>query len=517
MAKSAARKAAAAGEVKAAAAPAAATPAAGAAAAMTMKNDASLASDLERDAGLRWVVDGEVYDLTQFLHKHPGGADLLLWCVGRDISVPVHTYHKDPRKTVLPTLAKYKVNEKHADVVKTKLGIPHFLLPPTFTAASSIPTFDFSDSKTLMLNTARAKILQPEVQKQIKRLDALWDATIVALMGCYAACVYGLLFGASCWATVLPLALLRTALAGGGHYYVHRKKPHFGDALFDLNYVGMAFTAQDGHVLLHHAYTQSEADVKRGFFGGMIGIPRLLRVPVHSVHKFLHVCTGMFVRGLEVELERDSDEAQGVQPRIRRLHKAGVLKQSRPPMLWHFWAVHLLLFVEMATAVSTSRFLVWGAQFFVSLWFNTLLVVSSHDFTETFEPDQKDWARFQVLNTHDIYLTGSPWVDSLLSAGLAEHRAHHIFPYQKSAFANIYSTKYLKEAALEHGMEWHAHLSFFTDVLPGVVREYLFAPVADPLARKPMYDNMWDEHTAPASYKYIAAYLFAGFAGVGSI
>merc|ERR1719181_708162 len=110
-----------------------------------------------------------------------------------------------------------------------------------------------------------------------------------------------MLFGSAGWAAVLPLLILRTSIAGGGHYFVHRKKPHIGDALFDINYVGMAFTAQDGHVLLHHAYTQSDADVKRGFFGGMIGIPRLWRVPVHTIHKFFHVCSGMFIRGIECE------------------------------------------------------------------------------------------------------------------------------------------------------------------------------------------------------------------------
>ena len=57
----------------------------------------------------RWVVDGEEYDLTEFIPKHPGGMDMFVWANGRDITIPVYTYHKDPARTVLPLLKKYKV------------------------------------------------------------------------------------------------------------------------------------------------------------------------------------------------------------------------------------------------------------------------------------------------------------------------------------------------------------------------------------------------------------------------
>ena len=56
----------------------------------------------------RWVVDGVSYDLTPFLAKHPGGPDFLLWSANRDISIAVHTYHKDPARTVLPLLRRYR-------------------------------------------------------------------------------------------------------------------------------------------------------------------------------------------------------------------------------------------------------------------------------------------------------------------------------------------------------------------------------------------------------------------------
>lgn len=313
-------------------------------------------SEVAQDGQMRWVVEGEVYDLTPFLSKHPGGADFLLWSVDRDITIPVMTYHKNPAKTVLPILAKYKVPNQPAaacDGVKSKLGIPHFLLPSQFDAARDVPTYDFNLArKDLVINTARERILKPHHQAEIKRLDSLFDVVVASLLAAYLALSFNFLRGNVAFYYAIPcFVILRTCLAGGGHFYLHRLKPHCGDALFDVNYVGMHTTAQDGHVLIHHAYTQSDADVKRGFFGGMMGIPRAFRVPVHTAHKLFHVCTGMRARGAGkknalfvpagggkrdisgcVRLSRNARERSGISPYHPRLLKRltqvlGVWKQ----------------------------------------------------------------------------------------------------------------------------------------------------------------------------------------------
>ena len=466
----------------------------------------------------RWVVDGEEYDLTEFIPKHPGGMDMFVWANGRDITIPVYTYHKDPVRTVLPLLKKYKVQapaQPIEDVVKHKLGIPHFLLPPGFDAATDIPTYDFNPAdEGLLLTSARKRVLAPDVQRTIRRLDDLFDGIVVAVVVAYFGLLAAWLHGVVPWYAAVPaFAVLRTSMAAGGHYYVHRARPCKGDWLFDLNYVGMAFTAQDGHVLIHHAYTQSDADVKRGFFGGMMGIPRLLRVPVHTLHKLGHVLTGMLVRGYECEFEPDNDEHQGAQEHLRRLngHKLSAAAN------WQFWAAHLWLRVELVAAVYCGVGWAWLGQFAAALWMNTLMVVSSHDFEDVLESDCKDWARYQLLNAHDMKITGNPWVDCFLSAGLSPHRAHHIFPYQKSAFANYYSNRILSAAVKEHGLPWCAPKSWFTEIFPEVWRMYLAAPLSDPLTRKRVYPTFVAEHIAPEAYKYCFNYVCAGFLGIGSI
>jgi hypothetical protein len=461
---------------------------------------------------MSWYVNGEEYDLTEFMHKHPGGPDFLMWSQGRDISIPVHAYHKNPALTVVPLLEQYKVERPAAkkDAIKQKLGIPHFLLPDQFDAVDDIPEYDwdFKNDK-LLLNTARKLINNRDVQQKIKRLDTIFDCICFGLFLCYVTLVVFWLKGSVPWWIAVPLfAILRTGMAGGGHYFVHRKKPLWCDSIFDINYVGMAYTAQDGHVLIHHMYTQSDADVKRGFFGGMMGVPRLLRMPVHTLHKLGHVTTGMMIRGVELENEPDNDEHQGAPIYIRK---------NFGRVQWNFWVLHIWLRIELCLALFCGLGWSWLGQFCATLWMNTLMVVSSHDFTETFAKDEKDWGRYQLLNAHDMRITGNRWIDCFLSAGLSPHRAHHVFPYQKSGYANIYSEQFLEQAAIKHGLPWVSSKSWFTEIFPMVGRMYLWAPVSDPIIRKPQYASMFAEHTDPACYKYIAQYIKAGFMGCGSL
>merc|ERR1719502_1996671 len=145
------------------------------------------------------------------------------------------------------------------------------------------------------------------------------------------------------------------------------------------------------------------------------------------------------------------------------------------------------------------------------------MVVSSHDFTETFGDDEKDWASYQLLNTHDMKITGNKFVDCFLSAGLSPHRAHHILPYQKSGFANICSEKYLEAAVKKHDLPWLPRKNYFLEIFPVVFKMYLWSPVADPLVRKPQHASFLEEHTDPACYRYIVDYIIAGFQGIGSL
>jgi hypothetical protein len=459
------------------------------------------------------VVEGEQYDLTDFLPKHPGGPNLLLFVHGR-ATIAVHTAHKDPQKSVLPVLRRYKIEKpekKDEELLKDKLGIPNFLLPKDYNAITDGPEYNFDlKDESLLLNKVRKRLVTREVQQKIKQIDKSFDRTVLALLVAYFVLLFFWLRGIVPWFVAVPLfALLRTALAGGGHYYIHAGGPCLGEALFDINYVGTAFTGQDGHVLLHHLYTQKEADVKRGFFGGMMGVPRLLRIPAHTLHKLGHTTTGLLIRGFQFEVAGDTFENQGVSKKLREM---GMSFAN-----WRFWGIQGLLRVELALAVYFGLFWSWFAQFTLALWMNTLLVVSSHDFTAPIEPDQKDWARFQLLNAHDMHITGNPWVDCFLGAGLAQHRAHHILPYQKSGWANHYSEKLIAEAVKEAGLPWLPAKNLFTDILPDIINRQLLVPVCDAVSRKQTYPSFAAEHTSPSALLYTVVYILKGLSGIGSL
>ena len=57
------------------------------------------------------VIDGNVYDVSNFAARHPGGTELFRAWVGRDASAPFHAFHPDPAvpRKYLPSLLKGSV------------------------------------------------------------------------------------------------------------------------------------------------------------------------------------------------------------------------------------------------------------------------------------------------------------------------------------------------------------------------------------------------------------------------
>ncbi|CAD6886769.1 unnamed protein product [Tilletia controversa] len=55
------------------------------------------------------VVDGGVYDVTEFLEDHPGGKKILVQNGGKDASEAFWTYHSE--KVLKSVAAEYKIGE----------------------------------------------------------------------------------------------------------------------------------------------------------------------------------------------------------------------------------------------------------------------------------------------------------------------------------------------------------------------------------------------------------------------
>ena len=289
------------------------------------------------------------------------------------------------------------------------------------------------------------------------------------------------------WAFVVITVLTRTALAGAGHYHVHRKwkrRPQgkrftlpIAKALFDINYVGTSLIGTDGHVLLHHPYMSSGADVKKTFFDSMLRLHPLLRIPGHTLHKLGIALTGLSLRGREI--------AKFERPQV--VDDKSDKKPAPDAPRTDFWLVRALILVELGLCLATGHIVAWLVQFFVTLWFNTFLVVASHDFEDSKnqdeelamvpEPLRNDWAARQICLSYDLTVVGNRWIDIFLSGGLSPHRVHHVLPWQGSGFANLASEASVREACEQAGITWQRPRNLILDRFPAVIKHYLFCPV----------------------------------------
>lgn len=454
-----------------------------------------------------WIIEGDAYDLTPFVQHHPGGAAFLTRSRNRDITIAVNTYHPDPEK-LKPILEKYRHHRATSEDVDKDLNlVPTFLFQPGFDPRKEghIPSYGFSNPDHI-LPKMRKILLTPEWRKKIAWADFLYDVTTALLLVLYAYLQWLCISRRLNWIVfALSMVAIRLSLAGAGHYSLHRafKWPNVAiNNLFDLGYVGFALTAWDGHTLIHHQYTMSGCDVKKGFFGPIMTLPRLVRIPVHTMARFGQFVCGIFIRGYIVNSS------------WVKLHL--IPPDSAMAIYLPFWIVRTLLVGEMVVFFSAGLWYAWLLQYTITLWISTFQVVNGHDFDEDrSKPDftvGQDWAAFQVKNACDTSYTGNVWFDCWLSAGLGSHRIHHVLPYQRSGYANIVSESILKRCAQENGIEWLPTENFFMDNLPDLLRKYFFG-----IAKHPGATNFWTEHFSISALKACAWHIASGFMGEGSI
>ncbi len=456
-----------------------------------------------------WIVDGRAYDFTEWMGRHPGGSMWFRQTEGRDISALLHTYHREPAR-LQKILAKYQIEElADKDVrprltvpprlsdrqpplpepphltdknILPKLGVPPFLLAPDFDARTDLPRLDYGDQGSLLAGI-RGKVNAKFSKKALRKYDRAFDAVTWVIAIAHVATLALLITNViPAWAFVVIMVVTRTALAGAGHYHLHRKwkqrqRPFtlpIGKALFDINYVGTSLIGTDGHVLLHHPYLGSGADVKKTFFDSMLRLPPILRIPGYTLHK-LGVClTGLPLRAREiVKFERPRENTPGAAP------------FPRDPIRADFWLMRAWIVVEFALCLATGHILAWLVQFFLTLWFNTFLVVASHDFEESAteeelavipKPLRNDWAAHQICLSYDLSVVGNRWIDLFLSAGLSPHRVHHVLPWQGSGFANLASEATVREVCAQVGIAWERPRNLIFERFPVVIKHYLFCP-----------------------------------------
>src|ERR1039457_6284302 len=419
-----------------------------------------------------WIVDGRAYDFTEWMKHHPGGATWFGPSQGRDISALLHTYHREPAR-LQKILVRYQIEGFTKKDILPKLGVPPFLLEPEFDASTDLPRLDYGDEGSLLAairHKGNDKVSKQALRKDDRSFDAVTWVIAAAHVATLALLITSLI---PAWAFVIIMVVTRTALAGAGHYHLHRKWKDqrrftlpLGKALFDINYVGTSLIGTDGHVLLHHPYLGSGADVKKTFFDGMLRLHPLLRIPGYTLHKLGICLLGLSLRARELaKFERPKGKA---------------------PLRADFWFIRAWIVLEFVACLATGHIVAWLVQFILTLWFNTFLVVASHDFEESNmeaelavipEPLRIDWAARQICLSYDLSVVGNRWIDLFLSAGLSPHRVHHVLPYQGSGFANLACEDTVAEVCAQAGIAWARPRNLIFDRFPAVMKHYLLCPV----------------------------------------
>lgn len=117
--------------------------------------------------------------------------------------------------------------------------------------------------------------------------------------------------------------------------------------------------------------------------------------------------------------------------------------------------------------------------------------VAAHDIEQDVPNNngEKDFGLFQIEHSIDYTITGNQYLDSLLSGGAVPHMVHHVFPFQKSPFANIVSEETVKQEYERLGRKWVQPVNFWTMRLWPIVK----VMITHPLLEYPTY-SFWQEH-----------------------
>ena len=461
-----------------------------------------------------WIYQGEAYDLTEFIAKHPGGQFFIGRTKNRDITTIVNIFHRNPER-VKKVLKKYALGRPaKPEDVHPKCNAPPFLFDMGFNSWRDTPKYDFRPEGQL-LDKIRARLNQPEMIKKVAQMDFLFNVVSFMLVIAYVLVEWLRISFAPympIYVFVPLMAMLRISLSGVGHYLIHRPQTGLNKIfanVFDINYVPLTMVVTDGHSLLHHPFTQSEVDIKKNVFTFMLELPRYYRVPIHTIHKIGHVITGMFVRVIEICI-------LSLRAGVKDMY--GSWSLGLPHFIGTF-GMRFLLFGEFILFALNGDLVAWFGQFFVTLWISTFMIVASHDFEvdkirEEKNWSEKDWAVLQIENSYDLTMIGNKYIDCFLSAGLSPHRVHHVLPQQKSGFANIISEDIVREEAEKFDVEWLQPKNFFFERLPILINFYLRVPSR--MAKEKNF-GLLKEHCHPEALKTTADYLIKGFTGIGSI
>jgi fatty acid desaturase len=379
-----------------------------------------------------WVgYRGQVFDLTEFVQKHPGGSDVLLFAGGRDVTIVFEIYHN---LVLSASLKPYLIGTLEDN------DLPVF--PPSSQFFKTVKSRVFNQLKSQKFDSKYPSTIWLRYafiySGVVLSYLALWKSSFVAeqpvlqlgcsiLLGFFCALVglHPLHDASHCAATRSPWVW---RILGGSHDFIN-----------GASFVVWIYQ----HLLGHHPYTNIEGadpDISTGN-------PDVRRIKATQPWFPLYFAQHIYVPLIYGLL--------GVKTRIQDISLMFIYGSNdqipmNPMGLWHtcvFWLgkaffltyrILIPLFVFQASYLKVfGLFAISDAM--TSYWL-ALTFQANHVVEETIwpKPDPKtnemnvDWAEMQIATTQDYAHQSKFWT---LSTGALNYQAvHHLFPQIHQAY-----------------------------------------------------------------------------------
>lgn len=369
----------------------------------------------EVEGGSFWRIRGQLYDLTDFVHVHPGGSEVLYLARDRfgDATSAVEAHHLDFRR-VRRVLERYRVRGPRRN--------------PEESTSSEIH------------DALRDRMLQA-----LRRAGAPKGGptrACLAICGSFLAmwmCLWAVLFYRGTFAAALMLGACSAIVGAFGHNFVHQPRFHLL-ARACLDCIGLSADVwRREHVLQHHMYTNTPKD------NHWLGTAPFFIVDPHEPRSFLQrsvfpamapvlLCFGIVVNYLA--------RVRDVGLRGERLSSGEVVLPLQLALLATQWgAVKACMLLGTSLAVT-------------GVWYFSIALTNhnSRSAIRAAVHRSDDWAVQQIASCTD-WSTGLlfPW--NLIFLMLNQHTVHHVFPSIDASRLHI-AQRVLEEVCRDFNVEY---------------------------------------------------------------
>lgn len=348
---------------------------------------------MDDNYGPLWRVHDKLYDLGEFVDKHPGGRVWLQVTRGLDITEVFEASHISPHVETI--LAKYYVRPAEGP-----RNSPYTLHPDGF----------FRTLKKRVHQHLSTKVSRQEKELALKRVTTIQDRLVFTFL---------VLLTATAWTGWYSLAVAAGTVLminiNCAHNFYH-KKDNWRMYCWDLGLLS-SYEWRITHAISHHIYTNTLWDFELSDFEPMVDFTIRTKPMTQRFLSTLFVLVGSWTFFFMEAIKRIVMVAKGKQP----LRPENLLPVAQLVYMWALGCPALLTFKLWFVIQATSSYL-----------FGVVGVIAAHHHPDMYHAGDgpfrygDDWGLGQL-----DAVRGRKDVDGNLLAELAmygNHVLHHLFP-----------------------------------------------------------------------------------------